>query len=206
MIYESALRAKVRKWVLYGEVRSYSQVDQNFHLTGDAHQPMHSCALLSTSRIPKGDRGGNEIPLMQGKNLHSLWDNLLGRQDRLNDVQIRTAELSDRDVYGDVWASAAKETDVRRWLVESFMLAKGFAYDDAILQVVRRATPSQPLERITLSDDYLKSAGDHARRRVLVAGLRLAVVLHDYDHGEAAEADFDAGAVRPQISTLTAPD
>jgi hypothetical protein len=149
-----------------------------FHLVGDCHQPMHSCELYSASRFPDGDRGGNQIPLMRGDNLHRLWDNLFGRQHYLRNVQKAVAELSDRERYGDVWNSAGKERNPRRWVAESFDLAKDFAYDDAILQVVRRATPQQPLERIDLSDAYLKEAGYQAKRRVIAAGVRLAELLN----------------------------
>ena len=50
------------------------------HLVGDLHQPLHCTALFSADHFPKGDKGGNEIPLRRGKNLHSLWDGLLGSQ------------------------------------------------------------------------------------------------------------------------------
>jgi hypothetical protein len=144
-----------------------------FHLVGDSHQPLHSCALFSVNRFPKGDRGGNDIPLVQGDNLHALWDGLLGRQHYPRNVDKAVAELSDKAKFGDIWKSAAEETNPRRWLAESYDLAKDFAYDGAILEVVGRATPQQPLERITLSEAYLKAAGHQARRRVLAAGIRL---------------------------------
>jgi hypothetical protein len=146
-----------------------------FHLVGDSHQPLHSCALFSTTRFPKGDRGGNSIPLVRGDNLHALWDNLLGRQHYLRNVDREVAELME---YRDVWESA-KERNPRRWIAESHKLAQDFAYDDAILDVVRRATPQQPLEKIELSDEYLKAAGEHARRRIVAAGVRLGAILAD---------------------------
>jgi hypothetical protein len=145
-----------------------------FHLVGDSHQPLHSCALFS-ARFPKGDRGGNSIPLTRGDNLHALWDNLLGRQHYLRNVDKAVAELKGEQ-YRDVWESG-KERNPRRWIAESHKLAQDFAYDDAILEVVRRATPQQPLEKIELSDEYLKAAGEHARRRIVAAGVRLADIL-----------------------------
>jgi hypothetical protein len=148
-----------------------------FHLVGDSHQPLHSCALFSASRFPEGDRGGNSIPLVRGDNLHSLWDNLLGRQHYMRNVDKAVAELSDKERFGDVWESAGKERNARKWIAESFDLAKDFAYDPLILDVVRRATPQQPLERIDLTDAYLKQAGEHARRRVVAAGVRLGEIL-----------------------------
>ena len=56
------------------------------HLVGDIHQPLHSTALFSVDHFPKGDKGGNEIKLAKGKNLHSLWDNLLGSDSKMSSV------------------------------------------------------------------------------------------------------------------------
>lgn len=176
-----------------------------FHLIGDSHQPLHSCALFSANRFPKGDRGGNDIPLMQGDKLHSLWDNLLGRGRSVNNIKRRAAELNDREIYGEIWDDAAKKTDVRQWLSESFTLAKDFVYNDAILTVVRRVTPQQPIERIDLSEDYLKAAGGHARKRVLAAGLRLAEVLEDVAVVPQAASSSAASGNAPSISMFTAP-
>jgi hypothetical protein len=39
--------------------------------------------------------------------------------------------------------------------------------------------PQQPLEKIELSDEYLKAAGEHARRRIVAAGVRLGAMLAD---------------------------
>ncbi len=149
------------------------------HLVGDLHQPLHSCALVSVNQFPKGDRGGNQIPLTRGNNLHSLWDNLLGRSESFNNVRKVAAELSDRENYGDVWDTAAKETDVRKWLVESHQLAESFVYSPAILQAVRSTPAGDKVPAVTPSDDYLKAAGHHARERVVAAGIRLGAMLRN---------------------------
>ena len=63
------------------------------------HQPLHSTAMFS-DYFPNGDRGGNQIPLARGRNLHSLWDNLLGRQHYLRNVDREVAELrADRELW-----------------------------------------------------------------------------------------------------------
>lgn len=147
------------------------------HLVGDLHQPLHSCALVSVNQFPKGNRGGNQIPLTRGDNLHSLWDNLLGRSDRFNNVRRVAAELSYREFYGDVWNAAAEETGVRKWTVESHRLAEKFVYDRLILDAVRTTPAGAKLAPITLSDEYLKAAGAHARRRIVAGGLRFGVIL-----------------------------
>jgi hypothetical protein len=136
---------------------------------------MHSCALFSANRFPDGDRGGNDIPLRQGKNLHSLWDNLLGRSHLMKDVRRRTDQLYDRKTFN--WDKASYDLTTKRWLAESYTLAKSQAYDEVILSVVRRATPQQPQEQIELSDDYLKAAGEAAKGRIVEAGVRLHFIL-----------------------------
>jgi hypothetical protein len=60
-----------------------------FHLAGGMQQPMHSTALFC-EYFPDCDRGGNSIRLSRGHNLHSLWDNLLGRDDRPTNVKRET--------------------------------------------------------------------------------------------------------------------
>src|SRR5207253_9073550 len=100
------------------------------HLVGDIHQPLHSTALFSADRFRKGDEGGNQIPLAKGKNLHSLWDGLLGKQYYMRNVDKAVKELSDKSRFGDVWESAGKETDSRKWADESHALCASFVYDD----------------------------------------------------------------------------
>lgn len=143
-----------------------------FHLAGDMHQPMHSTALFC-EYFPDGCRGGNSIRLSRGRNLHSLWDNLLGRDDRPNNVKRETALLKDRSELWEVDADA----DPENWITESHELAKSFAYDAAVLDAVRGATPGRPMPSVTLSDEYLQSAGERARARIVAAGLRLALLL-----------------------------
>ena len=50
---------------------------------GDLHQPLHGAALFC-ERFPDGRPGRQLDPRVQGRNLHSLWDGLLGGSDRPN--------------------------------------------------------------------------------------------------------------------------
>jgi hypothetical protein len=145
-----------------------------FHLVGDMHQPMHSTALFC-EQYPRGDKGGNEIPLVQGRNLHSLWDNLLGRNDRYQGVMREAEQLKANRKLWEVDAKAKPET----WITEGQGLAQDFAYDAAIIDTVRATAPGSDVSPIVLSDEYLKSAGAHARQRVVTAGLRLSEILSD---------------------------
>lgn len=157
-----------------------------FHLVGDIHQPLHSTSLFSVNQFPLGDRGGNSIPLAGGENLHSRWDGLLGRRDRLRNVDREVTELSDRDRYGDTWESAARETDAQRWAAESHDLCKTVVYSDAILTVVRETSADMKFVPIKLPASYMKQAGEVARRRIITAGVRLGVLLRSVNHDKTA--------------------
>ncbi len=139
------------------------------HLVADMHQPMHSTALFC-ERFPKGDRGGNSIKTRQGRNLHSLWDNLLGRSHEPNDVLRELAQLEQRR---ELWNVDTSE-NISGWIAESHELAKSFAYTPEVLEAV-----GQPGELIpvNLPTPYLKEAGGIAQGRIVAAGLRLARLL-----------------------------
>jgi hypothetical protein len=137
------------------------------HLIGGLHQPLHGAALFC-DRFPEGDRGGNSIPTVQGRNLHSLWDGLLGRCDRPNDVKREVAELRARP---ELWKKQDEGNLVEAWINESNELAKYFVYCPPIIQAVNE--PGE-LPKINLPREYLEAAGEHARRRIVTAGLRLS--------------------------------
>jgi hypothetical protein len=139
------------------------------HLIGDLHQPLHGAALFC-ERFPEGDRGGNSIPVIQGRNLHSLWDGLLGRRDRPNDVKREVAELRARPELWKVQSGGSVED----WIKESNQLSKSFVYSPVILDAVNQ--PGE-LQKISLPREYLEQAGEHARQRIVAAGLRLGSFL-----------------------------
>jgi hypothetical protein len=147
------------------------------HLVGDLHQPLHCNELVSANQFPKGDEGGNKIPLVKGKNLHSAWDGLLGRQYYLKDVAKAADELSDKSKYGDIWESAASETDPRKWADESHSLCVSDVYTASMLDSVRQSKSGEKMAPIDLPTSYYQSAGTLARKQVLSAGLRLAALL-----------------------------
>ena len=63
------------------------------HYAGDIHQPLHATSRVD-HEYPKGDRGGNDVPLpskVGAKNLHSVWDSVLysqaGDYDLVSSIQ-----------------------------------------------------------------------------------------------------------------------
>jgi hypothetical protein len=99
------------------------------HLVGDLHQPLHSTALVC-ERFPNGDRGGNSIPTVHGRNLHALWDGLLGRHHRPNDVAREVDELRAKTELWNVNTSSS----VTEWIRESHILSKSAGYSPDILR------------------------------------------------------------------------
>ena len=147
------------------------------HLIGDLHQPLHSSALFSAKRFRQGDLGGNAIKVADDGNLHSRWDGMLGNDFLLNDIRRRAAGCDAANPK--VGAAASQSTDPETWLQESHEIAKSIVYTDAVLTVVRQGETDsdQDLGKVTLSDDYLKAAGNIAQQRAVQAGHRLAAAI-----------------------------
>jgi hypothetical protein len=66
--------------------------------------------------------------------------------------------------------------------VASHNAAASVVYSPDILQAVHNAKPGEKLEPISLSEDYLKAAGQLARQRIVAAGLRLGALLQGSTH------------------------
>ncbi len=148
------------------------------HLVGDIHQPMHSTAMFSRVTFPEGDRGGNDIPLRRGRNLHSLWDGLLGYDDELPAVRRTALQLLSDDGIRATDERAVDSLDFDDWLDESHRLARDVAYHEKILAAVRAVDQSSDgLGKIELPDAYYSSEGVAAKKRIVEAGYRLGGVL-----------------------------
>src|SRR5437870_1819310 len=100
------------------------------HLLGDIHQPLHCTAVYSVESVPKGDKGGNYILVKRGRNLHSLWDGLLGRDYFMRDVRKVAAELSDKQKYSAEWNDTLT-VDPKQWADEGHELCRSAVYTDA---------------------------------------------------------------------------
>ena len=131
-----------------------------------------------------GDRGANRIPTRQKKNMHALWDQLLGNNYDLADVrrrmfEIRSDELAMR--MADDTASRENGMDPLQWLEESREHSNLSVYTLEVLdplERVRRGLVDQPVT-IDLTEDYLRSAGQVARSRAAQASVRLSRALSD---------------------------
>ena len=141
------------------------------HLVGDVHQPLHLSARV-TAESPKGDRGGNDLKLAGTQsNLHSYWDGIL-------DI-LEKPPAGDRSGYVDGWAAkiekelpistftkAELDAEPEAWGKESLTLAEELLY------------PATLVAGTAPSDAYKSTAGQAGKRRIALAGYRLATVLN----------------------------
>ncbi len=138
------------------------------HLVADSHQPCHAGSLYVEGVFPDGDRGGNSIETKQSKNLHALWDGLLGPKWEEGALNRRAEEAPKVEL-------AAGGIDV--WLKESRELAVASVYAPEVMEpmsVALRAKGEVP--QVDLSEAYLNSAGAVAKQRAAEAAVRLAGV------------------------------
>jgi hypothetical protein len=151
-----------------------------FHQQGDIHQPLHALSRY-TNAFPQGDRGGNLVhpfPNPRGsrpysKNLHAYWDDLLGDDDVVKTfdalserVEVVLAEFP----RARFPKSEVGELDVRVWCRESYEAARETVYRDLDPEV----TSYDELPVV-----YEAEAQKLARRRIALAGYRLAELLDD---------------------------
>jgi len=152
-----------------------------FTTIADAHQPCHAGSLYVAELFPDGDRGANSIPTKQRGNLHALWDSLLGPKFDAGDIQRRAIEIRADSV---TWAAAEQATvakdglNPQAWLEESQQFGRSHVYTEKVLSVVEVARQAkQKLEKLDLHQNYLKAAGQAARKRAAFAAFRLAAIL-----------------------------
>ncbi len=152
------------------------------HLVGDAHQPCHAGSLYVAGAFSEGDRGANSIPTKQSKNLHALWDGLLGSQYDSGDIRRRCGVIrAESSRWTAAEAAAKKENGLNplTWLSESAEVGRSHVYTPEVLEPVQAVARglTTTVAVTELSEGYLTSAGDVARKQAALAGHRLALIL-----------------------------
>jgi hypothetical protein len=149
------------------------------HLIGDIHQPLHA-ATRYTAELPEGDRGGNKFiikaPNGASSNLHSFWDAAGGYfagalvERPLDQDMSELLDRHARDIMKDFPKAAFQQElgnyDPMRWAASSHELAREKVHKG----VTENAKPSPA---------YTDAAQELSRRRIALAGYRLAQIL-DY--------------------------
>lgn len=150
---------------LYADFKQHPQAASMMflsHMTGDAHQPMHSVATSMSRYWCKSDLGGNKYPLnAPEKNLHHLWDNGLGLLKNKNDIDDLAVSL--QQAYPVTEIDLGSPANVDQWLAESYQLAD-FAYS-----VKEDAKPNKA---------YYQKGQEQVKQRLVLAGYRLADALN----------------------------
>lgn len=170
------------------------------HLVGDLHQPLHAASNFYEGRSGRieNDRGGNrvqidnapplELPLgnTTPMNLHAFWDAAYRGQfdvetkklivnNAYSDYTVKDRELLkpllvDLDKFAPA-ADVSLKTDFEAWGRESNALARDFAY------------PKLPRLKnnrwADVDEAYTKEASEIARKRLVLAGHRLAHLLNE---------------------------
>ena len=149
------------------------------HLVGDVHQPCHAGSLYVEGVFADGDRGANSISVKQGRNLHALWDGLLGGRYGEGAINRRLAEItSDKQLVNYGRKAVGQSMDGLAWVEESRATAKQAVYTQEVMGPITAVDRglSEGVGQVYLSEDYLKNAGKVARVRAAQAGYRLAEV------------------------------
>ena len=143
------------------------------HLLADLHQPLHTTALYSAERFPNGDRGGNDIAIRGGSNLHALWDGALGNDRRWRRIQTMAA----RD---HVALDPAAVIDFAAWAEQGRELADRVVYSQAIRSAVEAGSLAN------VDSTYRDVMDRTADSQIGLAGARTArVVMQLFDPNAA---------------------
>lgn len=154
----SAERALALAWVL--------------HLTGDAHQPLHSSGRI-TSLEPKGDRGGNDFALddLESPNLHALWDAILRRARRQQHAESYFRWVT--RIAVEIAALHPKSSLLR----EAGVVSPEAWSEEGVAIAMRSAYPEYLERNAPLPKRYEDEVFGVASRQAALAGYRLASVL-----------------------------
>lgn len=163
------------------------------HLTGDAHQPLHTTS--HSAGTDPDDAGGNGVMVLNMKpagNLHHFWDTAYRQEIRAGRggvVAIRenpafasahNATISDEAVAAIAKDLAAKYKPTAAakslrspdsWVKESHKIGVETGYGKLGADLGH--------ETATLSPDYVKDANEIAAQRLVLAGFRLAAILDE---------------------------
>lgn len=135
------------------------------HLVGDVHEPLHATSRYLKSQ-PKGDAGGNFVIVAPGRTLHSLWDDAAGTD--LSDAYTLRYAREASTQYPAPWRLSL---DPKSWIDESYALDKSDVYTFGL------STGSREMP-LVLPPGYEENANRIARKRISIAGYRLAAVLN----------------------------
>tara|TARA_B110000495_G_scaffold177612_1_gene169780 strand:+ start:1710 stop:2117 length:408 start_codon:yes stop_codon:yes gene_type:complete len=133
--------------------------------------------MFSKTLLPKGCRGGNSIKTKQGRNLHSLWDGLLGKDNKYQACHNQAVRMLEDAELASLGKRGASATEVESVCRSSSGNCKNYAYASEVRAQLQRLEEHGETKIVAadLSELYLKRAG--AEHQASRAGWRLAKVL-----------------------------
>jgi hypothetical protein len=153
-----------------------------FHLTGDAHCPVHAISLVSDT-YPEGDKGGNLfiVRAVEGGaavKLHYLWDGFVLGSDNTQDVWNCATSLyaqstaKPKPISSELAKTKYDLAALSTWVKTDNALAKKYAYLNGQLKGgVDAATAT------VLPPGYTQKAKAVDSKQVTLAGYRMARTL-----------------------------
>eukprot|EP00239_Pterosperma_sp_CCMP1384_P000533 CAMPEP_0197852656 /NCGR_PEP_ID=MMETSP1438-20131217/21161_1 /TAXON_ID=1461541 /ORGANISM="Pterosperma sp., Strain CCMP1384" /LENGTH=424 /DNA_ID=CAMNT_0043466813 /DNA_START=125 /DNA_END=1399 /DNA_ORIENTATION=+ len=148
------------------------------HIVGDIHQPLH-CIDRFSHLFPNGDKGGNLVHVNSSigeMNLHEFWDRgagLLGdgTQSNLAISNDAVAALVDNITgeYPRDHVTGIALDNYTKWAEESYDMAVHVSYYDITSNTA------------TLSAKYEEAAKVIVKKRLAIAGYRLADMMKQYE-------------------------
>jgi len=147
------------------------------HLMADLHQPLHTTAMFGAPAFLRGDRGGNEVPLAGGGNLHALWDGALGAERRFSYLET-AARANARAIATNASDVAIVDAprDFAVWAADGRDLAARDVYTDAVRAAMAAALPNA-MTPLTLGGEYRRTMRADAQRQIVLAGRRTAALV-----------------------------
>ena len=149
-----------------------------YHLVGDVHQPLHAATRYSAAN-PNGDAGGNGFriklpPDNRDSSLHFFWDAAAlqwGTQspkrplDAVGKANILSLAEAAMKEYPAESMPEWSDLDPHTWVIESNTLARQVVYKN----ITENSTPSK---------EYTDAAQKLVRKRIALAGYRMAGILN----------------------------
>lgn len=146
------------------------------HIVGDIHQPLH-CTTFYSKDFPEGDMVGSLFPIQwagqEKNNLHAFWDSMCGlgfvRLKRPLDsegeatIHLLVGELTSS--YSEEYFPELSNSNLDQWREESYQLGCTVVYQGI-----------KPNE--ALSESYIAIGQEVAKKRITLAGYRLAQLLN----------------------------
>ena len=149
------------------------------HLFGDIHQPMHSVALFAPrKKLDDGDRGGNDLHVIQTKNgqtrkfsLHAYWDDNYIDTKSFTVVRDSAQAMMARATFQkDRFPQLKTNTQPADWAKkETLVQAIQYGYTNGTLGL---ETESE--QAVLLTDEYQQNATRVQGEQIMLAGLRMA--------------------------------